>query len=452
MPTTEPPGPDPGVVDVERGRRRAIGWVTWTTAAVAGAVAVEAAVGAARYVRGFPDGTRPCELVEACTEAQVVDALSAAWWTTGTALAVAVAALFAGAWSLSSSPVERPLRPRSATAQAVATGVAGALVCFVGSAGLLFALFASAQMLGVAFTVLGLLQAVVVHGVDSNWGPGSSSPRRSWLTAMASSTAATVALTAVATRLTAPVDGWWLAVAIDALVLAGAVLALRLTAGRSVRVIAAGALCVGLLTAACAAWLVTGLVPDPVTVRWPAGPVARPPSQPDPEPVPPPSTPAPAPATSPPPRPVVLADVPCDPAVLSFLVPGFDGAMGARAASVQATNTGDRACWVEGAPVVTLLQGGTPLQLTVTPATDPSGGPAVAGRIGLAPGDRAVVPLSWRTYGGWADDETPQSLTVALVAGAPPVDVPFFATYGPAPFDIADGGAWQVGAWALPSA
>lgn len=134
---------------------------------------------------------------------------------------------------------------------------------------------------------------------------------------------------------------------------------------------------------------------------------------------------------------------------LSFSVGGFDAAMGQRAAALEATNVSTVPCFVEGVPVVTLTQG-RPLRLIAEPGQAPSGGPAPVQRVGLAPGGSAFALLTWRTYGGWADQETPQSLTVALAAGSPPVRADVVDDHGPAPFDIADGGAWGIAPWAPP--
>jgi hypothetical protein len=146
----------------------------------------------------------------------------------------------------------------------------------------------------------------------------------------------------------------------------------------------------------------------------------------------------------------VDADVACDQADLGFAVTGWDAAMGARFASLQATNTGARPCWVEGIPAVTLLQGGRPLQLPAEPGQTADGSPAVVQRVGIAPGGNAYALLDWRTYAGWADDTTPQSVTVALAPGEPPVEAGIIGGPGPAPFDIADGGEWGIAAWAPP--
>ena len=193
--------------------------------------------------------------------------------------------------------------------------------------------------------------------------------------------------------------------------------------------------------------LVAVLAPTPAAQREAAArPTPPAPSVPAPEPAPAPVPPA---ASSPSPAPVV-ADVPCASSDLAFAVDGFDAAMGARAASVRATNTTTEPCWVEGVPVVVLLQGGRPLALQVGPGETPEGAPAPVRRVGIAPGGTAVALLTWRSYGGWADAETAQALTVALDASSTPVAATVQGDSGPAPFDIADGGAWGIAPWAPP--
>jgi hypothetical protein len=124
--------------------------------------------------------------------------------------------------------------------------------------------------------------------------------------------------------------------------------------------------------------------------------------------------------------------------------------MGARAASLRAVNDSAEPCWVEGVPVVIVMQGGRPLALTVGPGETPEGGPGVVQRVGIAPGGEASALLTWRSYGGWADTGTPQSVMAALDAGSSLVPVAVPEGIGPAPFDIADGGAWAIAPWAPP--
>ena len=71
-------------------------------------------------------------------------------------------------------------------------------------------------------------------------------------------------------------------------------------------------------------------------------------------------------------------------------------------------------------------------------------------RVHLAPGGSAFAFLTWRTYTGWADAETPQTVTVALDPASPAQEAAVNADHGPAPFDIADGGTWGIAPWASP--
>jgi len=96
------------------------------------------------------------------------------------------------------------------------------------------------------------------------------------------------------------------------------------------------------------------------------------------------------------------------------------------------------------------MQGGRPLALTVGPGQTADGRTAVVQRVGLARGGSAVALLTWRSYGGWADTETSQSVTAALDATSTLTTVDFSAATGAAPFDIADGGAWAIAPWAPP--
>ena len=157
--------------------------------------------------------------------------------------------------------------------------------------------------------------------------------------------------------------------------------------------------------------------------------------------------PVPEPVPTPTPEPVV-ADGPCAQQDLAFSVDGFDGAMGLRAAALVATNTGAAPCWLEGVPVVVLLQGGRPLGLQVGEGQTPEGGVPQVQRVGVPPGGTAFALLTWRTYGGWADAESPQAVTVALDATTTLVSAALPAGEGPAPFDLADGGAWGIAPWA----
>jgi Protein of unknown function (DUF4232) len=151
------------------------------------------------------------------------------------------------------------------------------------------------------------------------------------------------------------------------------------------------------------------------------------------------------------PAPTVAASIPCTAAGLAWSTAGWDAAMGARAVTVVATNTGTRPCYVDGFADVRIGRGTRPLQLTTQDGdpTDPYiGGPAQ--RVGIAPGGAAWLPLSWRMHAAGTDPTTPQTLQVALAGADPWSDVPL--SEGPAPFDLADGATLTIGSWRPPPA
>jgi hypothetical protein len=86
----------------------------------------------------------------------------------------------------------------------------------------------------------------------------------------------------------------------------------------------------------------------------------------------------------------------------------------------------------------------------VGPGETTDGTPAQPQRVGVGPGGTAVALLTWRSYGGWADLETAQAVTAALDPSSTLVTAAMPADAGPAPFDIADGGAWGIAPWAPP--
>jgi hypothetical protein len=120
--------------------------------------------------------------------------------------------------------------------------------------------------------------------------------------------------------------------------------------------------------------------------------------------------------------------------------------MGARVASLEATNSSEQPCYVDGFATVALSQGGS--RVDVRSGTTSTAQPGVAGqatRVGLAPRHTARAALYWRGFGAAADTTTPQTLTVTLHAGSSgrPVDVEPYA------FDLAEGGELRVGNWVL---
>jgi hypothetical protein len=143
---------------------------------------------------------------------------------------------------------------------------------------------------------------------------------------------------------------------------------------------------------------------------------------------------------------LVDATIACTPDDLVWSTTGWDAAIGIRLVTVVATHRRSAPCYLDGFANITITQGGRALQLVVEPGSvaEPHK-PVTAVRIGVAPGGSASFTLYWKPYGAAADQETPQSLAVALPGWANRVDVPL--SHGPAPFDLLDGGRVQIGAW-----
>jgi len=88
----------------------------------------------------------------------------------------------------------------------------------------------------------------------------------------------------------------------------------------------------------------------------------------------------------------VSARRPCSAGDLTLAVGEFDFAMGARLATIRASNRSGSACYLDGFATVTLLQGGEPLDLTIatTSSEQPGmGNDGHATRVGIAPGHAA---------------------------------------------------------------
>jgi hypothetical protein len=436
------------------GRRPSPAWSV--VAMIAGLLVMGGAgIRAGRYLPGWSAPDPACVVDGTCTWEQADAALRSLWWVVGGGGLVVLLAVGLFTWCLSPVPVPpsgRPLRPGQ---HATAVGVLGGLTFAALGMPILLAMFVSWHAVPAALLGSWLVQATVVTAGDRTWGAPASA-RASWLRALAITALATAGTVGVgvgggglpASLLSVPV--------VHGVALAAAVLVARRwdeapdpsrsQAPRAPqrRTVDAGTPVVVVLAVLSVVTAAHGLrvLPRPAWPEVPDPSVAAP--YPAPSPIPAPSP------EPPPPPPAPAVAVPCSEEDLSFAAVGFDGAMGARAASLQATNVGSEPCWVEGTPVVVLLQGGRPLSLQVGPGQTPEGAPAPVQRVGLAPGGTALALLTWRSYGGWADSETPQSLTAALDATSSlvPVEVP--GASGPAPFDIADGGAWAVAPWAPP--
>jgi hypothetical protein len=392
----------------------------------------------------------PCELAGECTTADVAAGLERAWWVVGAGLALLAAAAVVLGWVVPARGPAGPGRePLPAPVHALIAGLVAFGTAFAAGGPLFFASFGGDHALTVALATAWLAQAATV--LAAGWAARSApaQPGHEWLAALVVSGLGTLAVLGT-WGLSDGQDLTALPV-VDAIAVTFGVLGQRslLRLGRppvwtsvagGLAVLAAGVLLLGQV-------LLPGDRPVPVAAPVPQ---AQPVPTPTPRPTPPAPLPTPTPTPTPTPEPVV-ADAPCAQQDLAFSIGGFDGAMGLRAAALVATNTGSTSCWLEGVPVVVLLQGGRPLALQVGEGQTPEGGVPQVQRVGVAPGGTASALLTWRTYGGWADAETPQAVTVALDATTTLVSAALPAGEGPAPFDLADGGAWGIAPWAGPA-
>jgi hypothetical protein len=434
-------------------RRRLGRRLAWWLVVAGGLVMAYGAIATGPYRPDLVDPDPACLVRGECSPAEIESALRALWWVVGAGGVLALIGVALATWLMPTTT--RPARSARLPVL-VHAGSAGALVTLVplvlAVPGLIVLLWGGTHAVPLLLAAVWLAQAGVVTWLDGLAGRPAGTPRRAWMTGLGASAAGIGAAAWLFLGDRAFFLPWWAYVLVDGAALALAVLLGRLVTdpvggrpGDRVRRVAALAGVLGVVGLAVVAVVAAQPGPWPVAVSAPGrGPVPSPPSP------PPSSAPGPPSAPSPSAPPPVPAEVPCTHDDLAFDVPGFDAAMGARGASIRATNLGAQPCWVEGVPVVTLLQGGRPLELTVEPGQAPTGGPAVAARVGIAPGGSALALLTWRTYAGWADAETPQAVTVALDAGSPPEPVDVVSGGQPAPFDLADGGAWGIAPWAPP--
>jgi hypothetical protein len=440
----------PGVTD----QRTRVRWTGIALVLIGLAWTAVAGLSTGQYVPGWfdPDDGPPCALRPGgCGPGGPEAALRELWWWVGAGGLVVVAGVVLTVWALDSARTDGPVRRLPAVIHALAAGSLSPLVLVpLAPVGFFLLLVGNTAHALVALLLIGwLLEAVVLTVVDGAVGEWGVSPRGRAVGACAAAALA-FGVTAVDQvrdpgRLDAPAVLRHMT-ALALVVLLARFLAAPPEAGGRGRA-AGAAVGAAVVLAVAALVLVPVMRQMAADHRAPMDPVSvpDPPSSAAPVPTPPPVV-----ATPTPTLPVVAADVPCAQSDLDFSVGGFDAAMGARAASLVATNTGATPCWVEGVPVVVLLQGSRPLALQVGPGETPEGTPAESQRVGVAPGGTAFALLSWRTYGGWADAETPQAVSVALDPSSTLVTAAMPADSGPAPFDIADGGAWGIAPWAPP--
>ena len=385
-------------------------------------------------------------------------ALRGLWWWVGVGAVLTVLGVALLVCSLSSRGSDAPSRQLHAVAHALLAAVVSPLLFVPGLPPAFFLLLGGTQHVLVPLALgLWLLELALLAALDEAVGEGGPSPRTRHLGA------ALVAGAAVAVSLLDQVRDLGHLGAAEltrhAVVVGSGVLVVRFLSSPGTSRTRVTAAAVGAAVALAAGALVlvpvlraqdgdrSAALPREQAVAPLPSPTPEPAVPPVPEPVP---TPTPTPTLAPEPEPV-SADAPCAQQDLAFDVGGFDGAMGLRAAVLVATNTGAAPCWLEGVPVVVLLQGGRPLALQVGEGQTPEGGVPQVQRVGVAPGGTASALLTWRTYGGWADAETPQAVTVALDASTTLVAAVMPAGEGPAPFDLADGGAWGIAPWATPA-
>jgi hypothetical protein len=412
-----------------------------------GLTALVAAMGASWYVSAWPEDRSWCGELSRCPALDADAAFRLLWWPVGLGLAVLAAAAVLLAASMPPRLRSATGRPLAGPVHALVAGLVALGSAFLLGVTLLIAAFVGPHLLVVALTAAWPAQAaaVVLAGRLVRAAPRTS--RAEWVTALLVSALGVGAVVLVG--LYDARAGVTAFPVVDALVVAIGVLVQRSVTGlaqarRPTWPSLAGGVAVLTVGAVLLLQLLVPGAPGRIA-RLPV--VAAAPATPTPAP----TTPTPAPATpTPAPTPAVAADAPCAQSDLTFSVGGFDAAMGARAAALVATNTGASSCWLEGVPVVVLLQGGRPLALQVGPGQTAEGAPATSQRVGVAPGGTAVALLTWRSYGGWADLETPQAVTVALDASTTLVSAALPAGAGAAPFDIADGGAWGIAPWAPP--
>ncbi|MGY1688519.1 DUF4232 domain-containing protein [Geodermatophilus sp. SYSU D01105] len=423
--------------------------MAWPTLLAGLSLMAWAGLRSARHRPAWLEPEPACLTSGECTPAEAAAGLTRLWWVVGAGAVLVLLGVALVALRRTGGRTGPPARGSAPSVHAGIAAAVGSGVALLLEVPVFVALFAGPHAVPVALAVVWLVQAEVLTGLDVRLGGPGTSLRRAWLTGLGVSAAATgLAGAAVGAGWVGP-DGWWSLPLATGLLLGAGVAVARMAgqarAGTSPRRGGSAAVLLGVfgltafvLLGGVQALVVAGVsvlvASDPPLPEEPGVTVPAPTTAPPPSPV---SLPPPV-GSAPPPR--VAAGAPCSVGDLDLAVVGFDAALGARAASVQARNTGDAPCWVEGVPVVTLLQGGRPLTLTVEPGQSPTGGPAVAERVGIAPGGTALALLTWRTHAGWADAETPQMVTVALDPSSPPVEAGIVGGSPQAPFDIADAG------------
>lgn len=416
------------------------------------AVMVLAGVVAGPYTPSWFDGTEACSRTPCPVDVDPQLALRVLSWATwgGLLLVVAGAGLAAALLARREEGPTGPatagsFRGRRALLHSGTAGVVTAVVVTVGASASLMAGLAASSQLALAAAVgawlgLGRLLELVHRGLGRARGAATAY--------LLSLVVAGLSGLAMATVLVAR-EAWWAGVGTAGLVasvvtgLSGTVAWDRWPAVRALG---------GVVTTAAAVTALVGSLSLLDLLR----PMDRPtagadltdttPPQASPRPTGPPAT---TPGSTPSPTTTdrgVRTGLRCSAADLRLGLTGFDAAMGARVATLEATNVSGHPCYMDGFATVALSQGRSALDLrSGTTSTSQPGMEGRASRVGLAPRDTARAVLYWRGFGAAADTTTPQTLTVTLHPGSRGQPV----TVEPYAFDLADGGELRVGNWVL---
>lgn len=409
-------------------------------------VGVVAGLRAGPYTPPWFDPDDPCSPGAFCpSDAESAQALHALSWVSWAGAVMVVVGIAVAAWALSrrtqSTSPGRPAEGLRTAAHAAGAAVVAVATLAVGGIASFAATLAVSSQLGLAVAAgWWLLLAHALEALDRALGrcPGEAT---AYLLSLVVAALAIVA--AVATAVSRDAADYWSAVTAGGLVAAGATLLgdvvpwERWPAARALgALVLAGTVVSGLGTALGALGLLEP-VEQPRTATSPPVEVGpRPPAPP-----PPTTSPGHARTTG---NPAVVARRPCAATDVRLDLDGFDAAMGARAATLRASNSSGGACYLDGFAAVSLSQAGR--RLEVASGTTSSESPGTSGRatrVGLGPGDAATAVLYWRGYGAAADPTSPQTLEVTLRPGTRALSV----AVGPQLFDLVDGGELRVGNW-----
>ena len=416
-----------------------------------------AGVLAGPYTTSWFDGTAPCSRFRAPCPVDVDPALALRTlsWTAWAGLLLVLAGAGTAAAALARRDEEPDpgsadtFRGRRALAHSAAAGALTAAVVTTGAAASLMATLASSSHLGLAAAIgtwLGLARVLELAHGRLGRARGAAT---AYLLALAVAGLSCLAMATVLVIREA--DAWWAGVGV-----AGLVGALATGVGDTVawdrepsaRTVGGVAVAAAAMVVLAGGLSVLGLLrppdrPTAATDRTDTTPPVMPPQEPAPARPTGPATPSASPTTA---DPGVRTTRRCPATDVNLALSGFDAAMGARVATLTATNHSETPCYVDGFATVALSQDGEALDLrSGTTSTSQPGMEGRATRVGLASGHTARAVLYWRGYGAAADTTTPQTLTVTLHPGTSGQQV----AVEPWAFDLTDGGELRVGNWVL---